>query len=83
MLGRISAGSVIRHCVECLGEIWVARSTLKVIKRKGISKPLLTCIPCCTRMEARRLPDGRRLEIMLPEPEQIEEIEGELRRGKN
>ena len=77
-LGRVNRGSVLRHCVECLREIWVAPSTFKVIRRMKISKPLLTCVPCVDR-------PGRadKITVMPPEPEQIAEISGELRRGKN
>lgn len=82
-LGKVNKGSVIRHCVECLGEVTVAPSSFKFIKRRNIRKPLFTCVPCCDRLIRREKGSGKPLEILPLQPEQVEEIARELNQEKN
>jgi hypothetical protein len=83
MLGEVTSGSVIRHCRTCLGEIWVASSTLKEIKKQSIRNPNYCCVPCVYRkaLEASKS-GGAPIKVMDPTEEQLEEFRAYARRRR-
>lgn len=83
LAGQGVPGSVIRHCRTCLGEIWVAQSTLKEIKKRRIRNPNYCCVPCVHRKARAAEKTGERVQLMAPTEEQIEELEADIRRRRH
>ena len=65
-------GSAIRECTDCRRPIWVAPTGQKIEKEK---RALLVCLDCASV----RLKNDKDAHFERPTPEQIKEIEKQLR----
>lgn len=82
MVGIVIPGSVTRHCTVCLGEIWVAQSTLAEIKKRKLRGPVFWCVPCADRQLRQAARRGEKVDVASPTPEQVEEIAQDMRRRR-
>ena len=65
-------GSAIRECGDCHKPIWLAPSGQKIAKERNA---LLICMDCAYK----QMQDEKDMTFMAPTPEQLQEIEKELR----